>query len=155
MYGTNSCRHRVCYVCTVPVGSVLLNRERTSLQRWKYILERGVVLGLMPMAALLLDQTRTSRNNIICSVNTFSLILPSTASIDPVYLQDLPVTIIIVHRRRSTHYLHQPMYCETLSCACEVLKKPIARECPSQPNYHRRQVNPSLCHIIHYCSIQS
>ena len=79
------------YGTSSQADSVLLNRERTSLQRWKYISERGVVLDLMPMAALLLDRTRTSRNNIIFSVNTFSFILPSTMSIDPLSLQDLPV----------------------------------------------------------------
>ena len=84
------------YGASSQADPVSLNRERTSLQRWKYILERGVVLGITPMAALLLDETRTSRNNIIFSVNTFSLILPSTASIDPLSLQDLPVTNIIL-----------------------------------------------------------
>jgi hypothetical protein len=78
----------MAYSLSFPVS---LKRERTSLQRWKYILERGVVLGVMPMTVLLLDQTRTCRNNIIFSVNTFSLILPSTTLIDTVSFQDLLV----------------------------------------------------------------
>ena len=108
--------------------SVSLNRERTSLQRWKYISERGVVLGLMPMAVLLLDRTRTSRNIIIFLVNTFSFILPSTTSIDPLSLQDLPVTIIILSevcnricKFTSRFQRHVFFYILIILCSCIIL----------------------------------
>ena len=65
MYGTSS-----------QADSGSLNRERTSLQRWKYISARGMVLGLMPMVASLLDRTRTSRNNIIFVILFFFVYSP-------------------------------------------------------------------------------
>ena len=96
MCGTRSCRHLsmlLMYGTSSQADSVSLNQQKTSLQKCKYISERGVMLGLMLMAALLLDRTKTSINNIFFSVNTFSFILHSTTLIDMWSLQDLQVTL--------------------------------------------------------------